>query len=660
VLLRPAPLTNPKDLAWFLASYAREARARSEQHPIGSLTSLKSALEESLGLHFEGEKGDHFFRSTLVQTLFYGIFSAWVLWSREHSSTSNDKFQWRLAAWNLRVPVLVKLFSEVSNPASLNASQLTEILDLAGDTLDRVDRHAFFSVFSQQEAVAYFYEPFLEAFDPELRKDLGVWYTPKEIVLYMVERIDHLLRTELHQPLGLASPEVFVLDPCCGTGAYLTCVLDRIHRTLAEKAGDDSALVPNALREAALSRVFGFELLPAPFVIAHMQIAALLSRYGAPLNDNTQHAQVFLTNALTGWVPAQDPKISIFPELQKEKEDAEAIKRRPSILVILGNPPYNGYAGIAIGEERDLSDAYRNEISGLPKPQGQGLNELYVRFFRIAERRIVANPGGQGIVSFISNSSWLDGLSHPSMRHRYLHTFQQLYIDNLNGDKYRTGKLTPEGKPDPSAFSTPQNREGIQVGTAISTLVRTSATAPNASIHLRDLWGAGKLSHLERESRREIEPNYNVLSPVAALGLKFADRLHSADYTTWPRLTELFPKSFPGVKTSRDPLLVDIDKDRLVQRMQQYLGTTLSDSEITALVPPAMARSARFDPTITRQVLQKRGFRYWQILRYSYRPFDLRWVYWETIADRPPHRAVRACLCIRLLQRMSVVEMCTG
>lgn len=630
VMLYKAPLVQPKDVAWVLASYAREARARAEDHPLASFETVKRALTESLGIKFEGEKGEHFFRSTLVQALFYGIFSAWILWRRSpESRTAGARFDWRVSAHYLRVPVLRKLFGEVSDPGALNSIQLQEILNLAGEALNRV-QPGFFETFREEEAVAYFYEPFLEAFDPQLRKDLGVWYTPKEIVQYMVERVDHLLRTELGQPLGLASPHVRILDPCCGTGAYLMAVLQRIHRTLLENAGDDTALVPNELRTAALTRVFGFEIMPAPFVISHLQIASLLENAHAPIAE-TQRAGIYLTNALTGWVPERHPQSVIFEEFRREREDSENIKQHGTILVILGNPPYNGYAGIAkIEEERDLTTAYRTQVEGLPAPQGHGLNDLYIRFFRIAERRIAQNENGQGIVCFISNNAWLDGLSHPTMRHHYLRTFQHLLIDNLNGDKYRTGKTTPEGLPDPSAFSTSQNREGIQVGTAISTLVRNRSVGQGAAaLELRDLWGAGKLAQLARESRRENEPRYCSFVPVPSLGDLYAERRHSSAYIGWPRLSELFRFSSPGVKTSRDSLVVDIDRERLESRMREYLGVELGNAEMAEIVPDAMRAAARFNPTVTRQELQVRGFRPWQIFRYAYRPFDVRWIYWE-------------------------------
>ena len=159
-----------------------------------------------------------------------------------------------------------------------------------------------------------------------------------------------------------------------------------------------------------------------------------------------------------------------FPELLQERDAAERVKQAKPILVILGNPPYNGFAGLAVDEERDLSQAYRT-AKRAPQPQGQGLNDLYVRFYRMAERKIVEKTG-KGIICFISNYSWLDGLSFTGMRERYLERFDQISIDCLNGDKYKTGKLTPEGESDPSIFSTEFNREGIQVGTAIALLTR--------------------------------------------------------------------------------------------------------------------------------------------------------------------------------------------
>jgi hypothetical protein len=296
MLLHSAPLSDPKDLAWFLASYARDARAHLEQiGDLPAMTALRAALESGLGIQFQDEKAARFFRSTLVQTLFYGVFSAWVLWHNQYPDRQDD-FDWRLSTFYLHVPVIQSLFHQLSDPSRLKSLGLMEFLDRAGATLNRVSRSAFFARFEQGQAVQFFYEPFLEAYDPKLRKELGVWYTPSEVVQYMVARVDMVLRQELGVADGLADPDVLVLDPCCGTGTYLVEVLKRIAATLQERGED--ALMGYQLKRAALERVFGFELLPAPFVIAHLQLGLLLQGHGAPFEE-AERAGVYLTNALS-------------------------------------------------------------------------------------------------------------------------------------------------------------------------------------------------------------------------------------------------------------------------------------------------------------------------------------------------------------------------
>ena len=289
-----AALAEPKDLAWLLASYARDGLARVEaagDDP--SLQAVRSALEEALGVRFEGDKGARFFHSTLVQTLFYGVFSAWVLWARAGAESGSEqqfsggdgsgKFNWRTAVWHLRAPVLRALFQQLSDPGRLQPLGLVEVLDWTAAALDRVDQSAFFSRFNEGEAVPYFYEPFLEAFDPELRKQLGVWYTPAEVVRYMVARVDRALKDDLDIPDGLAAENVYVLDPCCGTGAYLADVLRRIAANLESRGL--GALAGARVKQAATGRVFGFEIMPAPFVVAHLQVGLTMQNLDAPLAD---------------------------------------------------------------------------------------------------------------------------------------------------------------------------------------------------------------------------------------------------------------------------------------------------------------------------------------------------------------------------------------
>ena len=620
-------LAEPKDLAWLLASYARDGLARVEAAGDAPALARRCARrwKKRSASTSRARRERSFFRSTLVQTLFYGVFSAWVLWARQ-SPPPVGRFDWHTAVWHLRAPVLAALFQQLSQPARLQPLELVEVLDWTAAALDRVDRSAFFARFNDGEAVPYFYEPFLEAFDPELRKQLGVWYTPTEVVRYMVARVDRALRDDLGIADGLAAENVYVLDPCCGTGAYMAEVLRRIAANLEGQGL--GALVGARVKQAATERVFGFEIMPAPFVVAHLQVGLTMQNLDAPLaDDGTERAGVFLTNALTGWEPRTNKPLP-FPELEEERDRAERVKQERPILVILGNPPYNGFAGMAVDEERELSAAYRS-TKRVRRPEGQGLNDLYVRFFRMAERRI-AEKTGQGVVCFISNYSWLDGLSFTGMRERYLEAFDVVRIDCLNGDKYKTGKVAPDGSPDPSIFSTAGDPVGIQVGTAIATLVRKAEHTPAGEIGFRHLWGQTKPAELIATADTEPGALYAGVKPVLPFGLPFAQTAVSKEWFDWPSLPDLFPASFPGVKTSRDGFLVDVDFDRLKARVDDYFDPTLSHEEIARRYPAAMKTTARFNARAVRDTLLRRGgpdeagF-----IRFAYRPFDNRWLYWE-------------------------------
>ncbi|MFN7000821.1 MAG: N-6 DNA methylase, partial [Elioraea tepidiphila] len=484
VLLHQAALARPEEVAFFLASYARDALARVEERAaLPAFAALRGALQEALGLTFDEARGEHLFRSTLVQTLFYGLFSAWVETARERKP-----FDWRAAGWHLHVPFVSTLFQQIATRDKLKPLGLEEPMSWAADALNRVDRDAFFRAFRDAEAVRYFYEPFLQAFDPELRRQLGVWYTPREIVRYMVERVDRVLREELGLADGLADENVWVLDPCCGTGAYPVEVLARIRRTLAAKGED--ALIAEDLKKAATSRIAGFEIMPAPYVIAHWQVGHLLREAGAPLAES-ERAAVYLTNALTGWAEAGDPGSAdgqkeaaeggqaglklVFPPLAEERDAARRVKRDRPILVILGNPPYNAFAGTSPAEEGGLVAPYKEGLQKLWGIRKFNLDDLYVRFFRVAERRI-AEQTGRGVVCFISNHSWLTGSSFVVMRQRLLREFDRFWVDNMHGDR-KISEYGPDGRTSETVFAIKGFSPGIRQGTAVSLWVRRAQRA---------------------------------------------------------------------------------------------------------------------------------------------------------------------------------------
>jgi hypothetical protein len=655
VLLLNAPLAAPQDVAGILASYAHDARLRIEKADLPVLKTLRQALEDALGLRFEGDKGEHFFRSTLIQTLFYGVFSAWVLWARRRDAKPNEKtgfadalreagapyvvvggFDWRLAPYLLRVPMLRALFVQVADPAHLGALGLIEVLDWTAATLNRVNRAEFFRSFDEGHAVQYFYEPFLQAFDPELRKELGVWYTPEEIVRYQVERVDAVLRSELGLADGLADPKVVVLDPCCGTGTYLRAVLRRIAVTLHDKGGD--ALVANDLKKAAMERVFGFEILPAPFVIAHLQLGLQLETLGAPLSDRSdppERAGVYLTNALTGWEPPKEKqKKIVFPGFDDERDAAGNVKQEKPILVILGNPPYNAFAGVSPEEEHGLVEPYKKGLISEWGIKKFNLDDLYIRFFRLAEKRI-AEHGGRGVVSFISNFSYLGDPSFVIARQRFLEEFDAIWLDCMNGDSRETGKLTPEGKPDPSVFSTEWNREGIRVGTAIGLLVKRGRTRErDTRVCFRHFWGTTKRADLLASlDAKDFDAQYESATPNKPNWHSFRPGKVSPEFAAWPNLDDLrgLPPTL-GILDNRQEALICPDREILLARVAKYFDSQASWEELETVIPELVRDYARFDARQARaKLLSTEPFRMENIRRVFMRPMDNRWCYYTAI-----------------------------
>lgn len=357
-----ARIGAPSDLAKILARQARDAKDALPDD-LKPLKPLLDDYRQALGLAFDvdDEKGARFFRSSLVQSVFYALFAAWILWDKQ--AEADAAFDIDDAHSFLPIPFLDALLHDIRHPSRMKHLGLEPHLARAIATLNRVDRPLFrgrmtFPTIDGETSIAaitYFYEPFLEAFDPKLREDLGVWYTPPEIVRYQVRRVHHLLKSELDRPRGLADPEVIVLDPCCGTGAYLL----EVARCIAEEliAEGDATTVGLELTTAFQERVIGFEILTAPFAIAQLQLYLLLEQLGAQ-PDPDRRLAVFLTNALSGWHDNGDVKLN-FPEMREEFDASQQVKRDARIIVVLGNPPYDRFTGAAQAEEAELVAHYK-------------------------------------------------------------------------------------------------------------------------------------------------------------------------------------------------------------------------------------------------------------------------------------------------------------
>lgn len=584
-------ISEPKHVAVFLASYAREALAKVEAENQSDkntdLQHLKNELEAGLGKAFEGKtksQGDHLFCSMLVQTLFYGMFSAWAAHVRKGS---DDRFNWRLAAWKITIPVIKNIFERLAGPSQASELGLEDVLDRTAEMLGRVEIETFFRDFTSGEAIQHFYQPFLKAFDPDSQVTMGVWYTPPEIVEYMVERVDKVLRDELKIMDGLANENVIILDPCCGTGAYLIEVLRRIKRSLCAESKDDS--VGDAVRKAALTRVKGFEVMPAPFVIAHLRVNEFLSSIDSPMDEGSR-AQIILTNSLTGWDKKDDQK-NLSLGLKDEHDLASDVKLNDRILVVISNPPYHGHAKVMPGEEARLVKRYKDKLKISGKAKKSQLDDPYVKFFSVAEERILKE--NRGIVSYITNASYLIGRSFTGVRQSFLESFDKMWIEETSGDIFKIGDF----------------QDGIERKVATNLLVKAGDQHGDCVVLYRNLDGQSpKLRREEllksvKDDEREFESRYDIAKPRRENNWSLLPvETTSNEYDDWPFVTEICKieetdqevtmrkereanaKMMPrerqgresGMHENRDWALIDTCRSALEHRMKEYYCPKLS------------------------------------------------------------------------------------
>lgn len=631
-------LRRPAEVARLLAYHAR--RMVEAIDAAGRPEELLAPIAEALKGGLEVDLDESFLVPTVVQTLVYGIFAAWL------QEPERTELGWMGASYRLGVPVFAEVLHEAVRPALIRRCNLIDRLDATARVLAWVDREAFIEAFDGG-AIEYFYEPFLAHFDPQLRDRLGVWYTPSAIAAYQVARVDHHLRHDLGLAAGLADDQVIVLDPAAGTGTYLAAVIERIARIHLDN-GEPPSVAAARAREAATTRVVGFEVLPAAFVICHLHLGRLLAGMGAPLEEGAR-LRVYLTNALTGWGEGPVYHSTLFPELEEQLTDARGVKRDEPVLAVLGNPPYQGYSSAESEEERGLVAPWIAPLWpewGLRKHR---LNDLYVRFWRIAIERI-ATLTGRGVVSFITNRKWLGGRSYPTMRETVVTSFDRVVVDDLHGG---TDDITSPG--DQSVFTTPI-AAGITRGVAIVTAVRQldHHQGDVAVVSSRDLRGSGqaKRDELSALAAANIDDG---LVPVATSRARWW-RLREDPGGDYPSLDEYFTFYVSGVQPVKiDEVVMDEDRPRLEAAMKDYFDPALTWQQLVDRHPGFGVTRARYKGPDVRARLLPLGYLPDHVTRFLYRPLDTRWLYWETRAKllNEPRRDLWPYY--RILQQRAIV-----
>ena len=493
------PIKSSKQLA---ESMARVARVLKKN--IGMLTgagkSLHGQYEAIKSTLIDTLKAEEF-ADMYAQTLTYGMFVARI-------NDKNSKEFDRAAAAKL-IPksnaFLKGLFSLILSDdiGKTTLDELANILRITDvdEVLKDVDSKGL------QDPMIHFYETFLSEYDPEKKKEKGVWYTPKPIVRFIVRAIDDLLRSEfglegLKDSSKLAEPKesasgahrVQILDPAAGTGNFLIELIEHIYEShFQHQKGSWSNYVSDHL----IPRLHGFELLMTSYAITHLNMDLCLRRTG--YHNEKERLRVYLTNSLEG--PASKEALSIARWLSTEANEAKRIKEHTPVMIVLGNPPYKGHSANKNEWIKDLLDAYKKEPGGkkkLQEPNPKWINDDYVKFIRLGAHYVSKNK--EGVLAFINNHAFLQNPTFRGMRWHLLSTFDKIYVIDLHGN-LRMKEVAPDGSADQNVFD-------IRVGVSINIFVKTGKKKADelAEVYHSDLWGRreDKFDALERSSLQSL------------------------------------------------------------------------------------------------------------------------------------------------------------
>lgn len=487
------PIQTAKELAQLLATAARRieqvlpavyqdekrryAASKGEDGYLHKLLkSFQQELLPSLQLVSENEK-DYSFSDIYAQTIAYSLFTARVFgYVRDRESGRKEVLFDRQSAWQQLPetnPFLRKLFQDVSerSPEELGDELIGAIADifaiLRAAKMD-VILQDFRQKQNREDIVIRFYEDFLAAYKPEMRERRGVYYTPEPVVSYMVRSVDVLLKEKFDKPLGLADPEVMILDPACGTGTFLLWICQLIHdrfhterEAMIARVGEISW--SEYVSEHLLPRIFGFELLMAPYAIAHLKLGLFLSEKGYQF-DSGKRLGVYLTNTLDEPKAQADFLFQGF--ISDEANAAVGIKQDEPVMVVVGNPPYSGHSENKSEWIQQLMREYY-QVDGVPlgEKNPKWLQDDYVKFMRFSQWRIART--GSGILAFVTNHGYLDNPTFRGMRRSIEQTFDEIYVMDLHGNTKKK-ETAPDGSKDQNVFD-------IQQGVAIGMMVKLPA-----------------------------------------------------------------------------------------------------------------------------------------------------------------------------------------
>jgi len=548
-------------IAWEIAYYIEKDLKSKEPTP--NLVHQRNAFQKTLLPDLDNTS----FADMYAQTLAYGLFAARVNYIGDPA-----RFNHRGAAEDIPQtnPFLRKLFHRSQFDLGKRLTWMVESLVNVLRHTDMDDILADFGRQTQQtDPVVHFYETFLSAYNPALREQRGVYYTPEPVVKYIVRSVDHILKNEFQRPSGLADENTLILDPAVGTGTFLYFVIEHIKAALVGQRG----LWKSYVQQHLLPRLFGFELLMAPYTVAHMKLGLQLTEADYDFNDN-ERLGIYLTNTLEEAIEAQPLPFAEF--IAQEANQAAEIKRDKPIMVVLGNPPYS-YNSANKGKwiSELVRDYYYVDGKPLGERNSKGLQDDYVKFIRFGQWRI--EQTGSGVMAFITNHGYLDNVTFRGMRESLIKTFTDIYIVNLHGDARKTVP-TPNGDKDENVFD-------IMQGVAIIFLAKLESSKGANIIHYYDLMGKRtykynflNLNDLKDTLWKQVKPAlpYYLFKPV--------DSKHKEVYYKYIAITQCFNERNMAITIQKE--LVNFSNNEMDLIHYRVFDTRYIDYDLDKITRP--------------------------------------------------------------------------
>ncbi|MDP2649844.1 MAG: type ISP restriction/modification enzyme [bacterium] len=472
------------------------------------------------------------------------------------------------------------------------------------------------------DPVIHFYEDFLNEYDPILRKKMGAYYTPLPVVEFIVRSVNYLLKKEFGLAAGLADTsktkdglhKVQILDPACGTGTFISSVIRSIYIWLQEKGqkGRWPAYVHNDL----LPRLYGFELMMAPYTIAHLKLGIAFRQTG--FWDFHRRLGIYLTNSLEETSIQQQEMFAfgLAESIVEESKEAIKIKNEKPIMVVIGNPPYSGESS---NKKYNGHDVYKVEPSGgkLKEKNSKWINDDYVKFIRLAESMIEKTR--EGIVAMITAHGYIDNPTFRGMRWHLMKAFDEIYVLDLHGNTNKKEK-SPDGTEDKNVFD-------IKTGVAIFIgIKKKDSKSSQAKIYRADLYGKrfDKFTYLNENMIGSVK--WSQITPLEPTYEWVArDEGLRKEYHKGFSLKNLFKVKNTGIVTKRDKLCIQNSVQEMWNVVQNFIN--LPEHEVRQKYNiPDDVRDWKFE--WAKKDLLTSGPLRENIIPVSYRPFDTRFTYY--------------------------------